>query len=126
MRKSIFATICILLPHHSILQDFFTIGFNIGSHWGFQYSWLQLYIAQEVFCTGLKHFSFDFRVAGNSAFIIGTLAESEVGCFRVISLTKSKHKDSGRILMDLTKMLTFSDVESIMNAAGTMGTLVGL
>ncbi len=63
-----------------------------------------------------------YRVAGNAAYIIGTLAESELGCYRVISLTHSRHGCS--ILQDLTNMLTFDDSESVMNAAGTMGTLV--
>ena len=64
------------------------------------------------------------RVAGNAAYILGTVAESELGCVRVIGLTDSKHPDSRRILPDLTGMLLFDDAESVMNAAGTMGTLV--
>ena len=66
----------------------------------------------------------DFRVAGNSAYILGTLAESENGCFRVLSLTSHSHPDARKILSDLTNMLLFEDSESVMNAAGTMGTLV--
>ena len=45
---------------------------------------------------------------------------------RVIGLTGGGHHNSNRILLDLTNMLTFDDSESVMNAAGTMGTLVGL
>ncbi|KAL3870808.1 hypothetical protein ACJMK2_038848 [Sinanodonta woodiana] len=63
------------------------------------------------------------RVAGNSAYIIGTLAESELGCVRVLSLAKDGSPESKKILPDLTCMLTFDDSESVMNAAGTMGTL---
>lgn len=63
------------------------------------------------------------RVAGNSAYIIGTLAESELGCYRVLSLTSGTKNESRKILEDLTKMLAFDDPESVMNAAGTMGTL---
>ncbi|XP_064649082.1 uncharacterized protein LOC135501149 isoform X2 [Lineus longissimus] len=65
------------------------------------------------------------RVAGNSAYIIGTLAESEFGCYRVLSLitTSQKKTDGRRVLDDLTKMLAFDDAESVMNAAGTIGTL---
>lgn len=62
------------------------------------------------------------RVAGNAAYILGTLAESEFGCTRVLSLVQ--HSSSEKILQDLTRMLTFDDSESVMNAAGTMGTLV--
>lgn len=65
------------------------------------------------------------RVAGNAAYIIGTLAESELGCYRILGLAKSHHAESRRILPDLTNMLAFDDSESVMNAAGTMGTLVG-
>ncbi|XP_060595884.1 uncharacterized protein LOC132749955 isoform X2 [Ruditapes philippinarum] len=61
------------------------------------------------------------RVAGNAAYILGTLAESEFGCTRVLSLVQ--HGSSEKILQDLTRMLTFDDSESVMNAAGTMGTL---
>ena len=64
------------------------------------------------------------RVAGNAAYIIGTLAESELGCYRILSLAKGRHPESRKILSDLTRMLTFDDAESVMNAAGTMGTLV--
>ena len=64
------------------------------------------------------------RVAGNSAYIIGTLAESDIGCMRILSLAKGGSTESKKILPDLTKMLTFDDSESVMNAAGTMGTLV--
>ncbi|GFO49572.1 usherin, partial [Plakobranchus ocellatus] len=62
-------------------------------------------------------------VAGNAAYIIGTLAESELGCYRILSLAKGRHPESRKILSDLTRMLTFDDAESVMNAAGTMGTL---
>lgn len=65
-----------------------------------------------------------FRVAGNAAYIIGTLAESELGCYRILGLAKGQHVESKRILPDLVNMLGFEDSESVMNAAGTMGTLV--
>lgn len=67
-----------------------------------------------------------FRVAGNSAYIIGTLAESELGCYRIMALAKGHHGENRHVLSDLTRMLTFDDAESVMNAAGTMGTLVSL
>ncbi|XP_059146358.1 uncharacterized protein LOC131933809 [Physella acuta] len=62
------------------------------------------------------------RVAGNAAYILGTLAESEIGCYRILSLAK-RNEDKRIILKDLTRMLTFHDPESVMNAAGTLGTL---
>ncbi|KAK0065997.1 Usherin [Biomphalaria pfeifferi] len=63
------------------------------------------------------------RVAGNAAYILGTLAESDLGCHRILYLAKGRHKESKKILSDLTHMLTFDDPESVMNAAGTLGTL---
>ncbi|XP_050389238.1 uncharacterized protein LOC126808515 isoform X1 [Patella vulgata] len=63
------------------------------------------------------------RVAGNAAYIIGTLAESELGCYRVLALAHSGRAESEKILPNLTRMLAFNDSESVMNAAGTMGTL---
>ncbi|CAH1785419.1 unnamed protein product [Owenia fusiformis] len=63
------------------------------------------------------------RVAGNSAYIIGTIAESEIGCVRIMGLLASTQPEAHKILSDLTRMLTFDDSESVMNAAGTMGTL---
>ncbi|XP_077986413.1 uncharacterized protein LOC144440857 [Glandiceps talaboti] len=61
------------------------------------------------------------RVAGNSAYILGTLAENDLGQKRVLSILQDK--DALKILDDLTTMLAFDDPESVMNAAGTMGTL---
>nr|XP_022325273.1 uncharacterized protein LOC111125594 isoform X4 [Crassostrea virginica] len=62
------------------------------------------------------------RVAGNAAYIIGTVAETEMGCYRILGLAKGQQGER-KILADLTRMLTFDDSESVMNAAGTMGTL---
>ncbi|KAH9512444.1 hypothetical protein Btru_039590 [Bulinus truncatus] len=63
------------------------------------------------------------RVAGNAAYILGTLAESDLGCHRILCLAKGRYKEAKNILSDLTHMLTFDDQESVMNAAGTLGTL---
>jgi hypothetical protein len=65
------------------------------------------------------------RVAGNAAYIIGTVAETDMGCYRILGLAKAQQGER-KILADLTRMLTFDDSESVMNAAGTMGTLVSL
>ena len=80
-------------------------------------TFLPLYLLQRLWLAVLS-------VAGNSAYIIGTLAESDLGCCRIMALAKGRHSESRRILGDLTRMLTFDDAESVMNAAGTMGTLV--
>ena len=66
---------------------------------------------------------YNYRVAGNAAYILGTLAESESGRRRVISLTESRHDERKRILPDLVYLLSSTDSESVMNAAGTIGTL---
>lgn len=62
-------------------------------------------------------------MAGNSAYILGTIAESEAGRRRVISLTESRHLERKKILPDLVRLLGSTDPESMMNAAGTIGTL---
>lgn len=63
------------------------------------------------------------RVAGNAAYIIGTLAESDYGCHRIVSLAEGHYKEGRQILPDLVNLLTSDDGESVMNAAGTIGTL---
>ena len=63
-----------------------------------------------------------FRVAGNAAYIFGTLAEHGHGQIRVMSLINGDTPQN--ILSDLTTMLEYDDTESVMNAAGTLGTLV--
>ena len=64
------------------------------------------------------------RVAGNAAYILGTVAENELGCYRIIAMTAACAPKCNTILVDLTNMLAFDDSESMMNAAGTIGTLV--
>ena len=64
------------------------------------------------------------RVAGNAAYIIGTVAESELGCCRVLGLAGGRYEEGRGFLHDLTTMLSIEDCESVMNAAGTIGTLV--
>ncbi|XP_039270176.2 uncharacterized protein LOC120344915 isoform X1 [Styela clava] len=61
------------------------------------------------------------RIASNAAYVIGSLAETELGSHRILSLTHGKRAVT--ILEDLTKMLTVEDAETVMNSAGTLGTL---
>uniref|UniRef100_H2Y1V7 Armadillo repeat-containing domain-containing protein n=3 Tax=Ciona intestinalis TaxID=7719 RepID=H2Y1V7_CIOIN len=65
--------------------------------------------------------SSETRVASNAAYVIGSLAETELGAQRVLSLTKGRKAAS--IMKDLTRMLTSDDPECVINAAGTLGTL---
>lgn len=62
------------------------------------------------------------RVAGNAAYLIGTLAEIDVGKDRVVHICIEKK--ALMVLPTLTAMLSFDDLETVMNAAGTLGTLV--
>jgi hypothetical protein len=67
----------------------------------------------------------DTRISGNSAYIIGTIAENEIGILRIIELLNSKtHAESKNILSYLIQMLQSDDDECLMNAAGTIGTIV--
>ena len=75
-----------------------------------------------IFCHLMIIFCFSFRVAGNAAYIFGTLAEHGHGQNRVMSLINGDTPQN--ILSDLTTMLEYDDTESVMNAAGTLGTLV--
>lgn len=64
------------------------------------------------------------RIAGNTAYILGTFAESDVGCYRILGLVTRKQSRCPNILEALVEMLDLDDTETVMNAAGTMGTLV--
>ena len=74
----------------------------------------------SLFLSTYTNLFLSLRVAGNAAYVLGTLAESDLGCHRVISLTNSKHPNSTCIMKDLSDMLLCEDAESVMNAAGTM------
>lgn len=65
-------------------------------------------------------------MAGNAAYILGTIAENEFGTQRIVSIALGKHAECRQILPNLTQMLLHTDAESVMNAAGTIGTLVSL
>jgi hypothetical protein len=68
----------------------------------------------------------NLRVSGNSAYVFGTIAESEDGIERITNLlNNNKHPDSKNVLSYLVKLLKTSDYECLMNAAGTIGTIVG-
>lgn len=63
-------------------------------------------------------------VSGHAAYIIGTICDMDVGRRRILELVVS-YKDQGfDVLTNLTKILYCKDNESIMNASGTIGTLV--
>lgn len=65
------------------------------------------------------------RVSGNSAYVFGTIAETSDGIDRVVSLLHNHaHPDSSKILPYLINLLKSADYECMMNAAGTIGTIV--
>lgn len=67
----------------------------------------------------------NLRISGNSAYVFGTIAETSEGMNRVLGLlNNSSHPDSVWILPHLINLLKSSDYECMMNAAGTIGTIV--
>ena len=61
------------------------------------------------------------RMAGNAAYIIGLISETELGQLRLRQATP----DCPEFLSDLVQLLNCDDDETIMNAVGALGTLVG-
>lgn len=67
----------------------------------------------------------NLRVSGNSAYVFGTIAETADGIDRIVGLlTNRSHPDSANILIHLVNLLKSNDYECLMNAAGTIGTIV--
>lgn len=65
------------------------------------------------------------RISGNSAYVFGTIAETNDGIERILGLLNNHdHPESKRILPYLISLLRTSDFECMMNAAGTIGTIV--
>ena len=56
--------------------------------------------------------------------MIGSLAEIEPGKKRIVRICTEKSGQAQEILPSLTALLDKTDSETVMNAAGTMGTLV--
>ena len=67
----------------------------------------------------------NLRISGNSAYVFGTLAETEEGIDRIIYLlNNNSNPESAKILSYLIKLLKSNDYECMMNAAGSIGTIV--
>ena len=71
----------------------------------------------------------NLRVSGNSAYVFGTIAESEEGIERIMELLNTENQsqtnpDSENFLLYLVNLLRSTDYECLMNAAGTIGTIV--
>lgn len=70
-------------------------------------------------------FVLKFRICGNSAYILGSLVEIEIGLKLFLSVFSNyKTKSSVNIVPILTQLLTHPDSECTLNAAGTLGTIV--
>lgn len=68
-----------------------------------------------------------FRIAGNASYVIGSLAETTLGCSRIVRIcSASTEEESSAVLKSLTSLLDVGDrdLETVLNAAGTLGTLV--
>ena len=75
-------------------------------------------------CIELIVLFFPCSVAGHAAYVIGSLCDMEVGRRRILEIIVT-YKDEGfDVLSNLTKILYCRDNESVMNASGTIGTLV--
>lgn len=67
----------------------------------------------------------NLRVSGNSAYVFGTIGETSDGIDRIVGLLVNKtHPEAIKILSYLVNLLKSSDYECLMNAAGTIGTIV--
>jgi hypothetical protein len=67
-------------------------------------------------------------MAGNASYVIGSLAETTLGCSRIVRICGAlSEEESSKILKSLTSLLEVvdGDMETSLNAAGTLGTLVG-
>ena len=68
----------------------------------------------------------DRRMAGNASYVIGSLAETTLGCSRIVRIcAASSEEESSKVLKSLTSLLDVADgdMETCLNAAGTLGTL---
>ncbi|KAG5447514.1 hypothetical protein CSKR_200528 [Clonorchis sinensis] len=64
------------------------------------------------------------KTAGNAAYILGSLAENKQGCMRILDSAAQFNSKGWMSFPDtLVLMLRSKDVETILNAAGTLGTI---
>jgi hypothetical protein len=67
----------------------------------------------------------NLRISGNSAYVFGTIAEADDGIERIVYLLNNQsNPESAKILSHLIKLLRSNDYECMMNAAGSIGTIV--
>ena len=64
-------------------------------------------------------------ICGNSAYILGSAVELETGLKRFLStFSNNRTSNTVDIIRVLCHLLTHSDSECVLNAAGTLGTIV--
>lgn len=73
----------------------------------------------------------NLRVSGNSAYVFGTIAENDYGIDRIMAILNKENStlqnpESDNFLLYLVNLLRSTDYECLMNAAGTIGTIVTL
>ncbi|CAF1648940.1 unnamed protein product [Adineta ricciae] len=68
----------------------------------------------------------DNRICGNSAYIIGSAVEFESGLKRFLTIfSQDRTENTVDIIQTLSNLLSHSDSECAMNAAGILGTICG-
>lgn len=64
-------------------------------------------------------------ICGNSAFILGSAVELEAGLKGFLSIfSNDRTPDTVDVIRVLCHLLTHTDSECVLNAAGTLGTIV--
>lgn len=66
-----------------------------------------------------------YRISGNAAYIIGSICKFDVGKSRIVDvLLDGQHKVVEEVLSVLNNILASKQEESVMNALGTIATIV--
>ncbi|XP_072096619.1 uncharacterized protein [Mobula birostris] len=63
------------------------------------------------------------RLCSDVAYILGTIAENEVGAQHLLKTAQTQPRESGSLLGNLNAMLKWTDDEAVMNAAGALSTM---
>lgn len=67
----------------------------------------------------------DNSICGNSAYILGSAVELEAGLKHFLTIfSNDRTSDTVDVIRILCHLLTHNDSECVLNAAGTLGTIV--
>ncbi|XP_069749738.1 uncharacterized protein [Narcine bancroftii] len=61
------------------------------------------------------------RLCSNVAYVLGTVAGHEMGAQHLLTMAQTQLLECGNLLGNLNAMLTWTDDEAVMNAAGVLG-----